>query len=73
MARFGNKTPKRNKQKVTKNGAELLEAAVRAHKAGDIKNAEALYLEAIKSGFHHEIAFSNLGLIYKRYWQTSMQ
>ena len=42
-----------------------MESAFRAHKAGDITNAEALYLNAINRGFDHEIAFSNLGVIYK--------
>jgi tetratricopeptide (TPR) repeat protein len=65
MAGFGNSTPNKNKQKISKNGLQLLEAAIRAHKIGDITNAEALYLNAINSGFHHEIAFSNLGVIYK--------
>ena len=65
MAGFGNSTPNTNKQKISKNGPQLLEAAVRAHKSGDITNAETLYLNAINSGFHHEIAFSNLGVIYK--------
>ena len=65
MTGFGNKTHNTNKQKITKNGPQLLESALRAHKTGDITNAEALYLNAINSGFHHEIAFSNLGVIYQ--------
>ena len=65
MAGFGNSTPNTNKRKIPKNGPQLLEAAIRAHKTGDIANAEALYLNAINSGFDHEIAFSNLGVIYK--------
>ena len=65
MAGFGNNNPNTKKQKIPKNGPQLLDAAVRAHKTGDITNAEALYLNAISSGFHHEIAFSNLGVIYK--------
>ena len=65
MAGFRNSTPNTNKQKTSKNGPQLLEAAVKAHKTGDITNAEKLYLNAINSGFHHEIAFSNLGVIYK--------
>ena len=65
MAGFGKGTPNKNKQQISRNGAQLLEAAVKAHKAGNIKNAESLYLDAINSGFRHEIAFSNLGLIYE--------
>ncbi len=65
MAGFGNSNPNTKKQKTPKNGPQLLEAAVRAHKTGDITKAEAQYLNAINSGFHHEIAFSNLGVIYK--------
>ena len=65
MAGFGNGIPARNKQKTSKNGPQLLEAAVRAHKKGDTTNAETLYIDAINSGFHHEIAFTNLGVIYK--------
>ncbi len=65
MAGFGNRTNNTNKQKITKNGSQLLESAVRAHKTGDITKAEELYLNAINSGFHHEIALSNLGVIYK--------
>ena len=65
MAGFGNSTQKTKKQTILKNGPQLLEAAVRAHKTGDIINAESLYLKIINSGFHHEIAFSNLGVIYK--------
>ena len=65
MARLEDSTPNIDKQKISQSGPKLLEAAVRAHKKGDIKNAESLYLNAIESGFHHEIAFSNLGVIYK--------
>ena len=65
MAEFENIAPNTNKQKISKNGPQLLKAAVRAHKTGDIENAEVLYLNTINSGFHHEIAFSNLGVIYK--------
>ncbi|QNJ12307.1 tetratricopeptide repeat protein [Synechococcus sp. M16.1] len=65
MAGFGNSNPNTKKQKIPKNGPQLLEAAIGAHKTGDITKAEALYLNAINSGFHHEIAFSNLGIIYK--------
>ena len=65
MAKFGNSTPNKNEQKITKNGPQLLKSALRAHKAGDIANAEAQYLNTINSGFHHEIAFTNLGVIYK--------
>ncbi|KZR89235.1 Demethylrebeccamycin-D-glucose O-methyltransferase [Synechococcus sp. MIT S9509] len=65
MAGFKKSEPNTKKKKISKNGPQLLEAAIKAHKAGDIKNAEALYLNAIDSGFHHEIAFSNLGVIYK--------
>ena len=49
----------------SKAGPRLLEAAVKLHKAGETRQAEDLYLRAIESGFHHEIAFSNLGVIYK--------
>ena len=65
MGGFGISTSDTNKRKISKNGPQLLEAAVRAHKTGDITSAEALYLNAINSGFHHEIAYSNLGVIYK--------
>ena len=65
MAGFGKITPSPNNKKGSKNGPQLLEAAVRAHKIGDIQNAEALYQKVINSGFHHEAAFSNLGVIYK--------
>ena len=65
MAGFGKSTPNKNKQQTSRNGSQLLEAAVKAHKAGNIENAESLYLDAINSGFCHEIAFSNLGVIYK--------
>ena len=65
MAGFGKETSKKNKQQVPKNGSQLMKAAVKAHKSGNIKNAESLYLDAIDSGFCHEIAFSNLGVIYK--------
>ena len=66
MAGFGNKTPNTNKKKIAMNGPQLLEAAIRAHTTGDITNAEVLYLNAINCGFHHETAFSNLGIIYKK-------
>ncbi len=46
-------------------GSATLEAAVKAHKAGDVESAERLYQQAISSGFSHQIAFSNLGVIYK--------
>ena len=65
MPGFKSDTPNTNKQKSYQNGPKLLEAAVRAHKIGDIKNAESLYLNSINSGFEHEVAFSNLGVIYK--------
>ena len=65
MAGFANKTPNINKKKIAKNGFQLLEAAIRAHKTGDIKNAEQLYQNAINSGCNNEIAFSNLGVIYQ--------
>ena len=54
-----------NKQNITKIGPSLLQAAVTAHKAGNIKKAELLYNKTIDCGFSHEIAFSNLGVIYK--------
>ena len=65
MTGFGKSKPSTNEQKISKNGSQLLESAVKAHKAGDVKNAEALYQNAINIGFSHEIAFSNLGIIYK--------
>ena len=45
--------------------SQLLEKAVKLHKGGQIAEAEIFYLQAIEAGFHHEIAFSNLGVIYK--------
>ena len=65
MAGLGKSTPNKNKQQIPRNGSQLLEAAVKSHKAGNIENAESLYLDAINCGFCHEIAFSNLGVIYK--------
>ncbi len=65
MAGTENSNQNTNQEKISKNGPQLLEAAVRAHQTGDIKNAEMLYLAAINSGFNHEIAYSNLGVIYK--------
>ena len=65
MAEFGNGTPNTKQQKITQNGPQLLESALRTHNTGDITNAETLYLNAINSGFHHEIAFANLGVIYQ--------
>ena len=61
MVGFGKDNPIARKHKSSKNGPMLLESAVIAHKAGDIVKAESPYLSAIDSGFHHEIAFSNLG------------
>ena len=52
-------------KKSYQNGPKLLEAGS-AHKIGDIKNAESLYLNSINSGFEHEVAFSNLELFTKR-------
>ena len=65
MTGFGDIAPNNNKKKNTTNGPELLKAAVKAHKIGDTITAEKLYLKAINSGFQHEIALSNLGVIYK--------
>ena len=65
MAEFGKSTPNKNKEQISNDGPQLLEAALRAHQIGDITNAETLYLNAINSGFHHEIVFSNLGVIYQ--------
>ena len=65
MAGFGSDIPNTNKQKISKNGPQLRKAAFRAHTTGDINNAEKLYLNAINGGFHHEVVFSNLGVIYK--------
>lgn len=65
MAGFGKNTPTKRNTSKTKKGARLLEEAIKAHKKGDTKAAEGFYIEAIESGFHHEIAFSNLGVIYK--------
>ena len=65
MAGFGTNDQTSNKPKNSKAGAKALESAVAAHKAGDIEKAETLYVKAISLGFHHEIAFSNLGVIYR--------
>ena len=66
MTGFGSSYPNKSKKKNFSNKVSLLlESAVQAHKEGDIKEAEVLYLNAIKSGCRNEIAFSNLGVIYK--------
>ena len=49
----------------TKSGPELFEDAIKLHKAGEIAKAEKLYLKSIDSGFHNELAFLNLGFIYR--------
>ncbi|WP_413681818.1 tetratricopeptide repeat protein [Prochlorococcus sp. MIT 1323] len=65
MKGFGKSELNKSVEKHNKSGRQLLKAAVKAHTAGNIQIAEELYLKAIDSGFHHEIAFSNLGVIYK--------
>ena len=65
MAGFGKNSPNTKKQKIIKNGSKFLEEAIKAHQAGDIIKAEALYLNTINSGVHNATAFSNLGVIYK--------
>ena len=65
MKGFGTNNRKKNKQNLAKNSLQLLGEAVTAHKKGDLENAESLYLKVINSGFPHEIALSNLGVIYK--------
>ena len=65
MEGFGSSNRTEIKRKDAKKGAKLLESAIKAHKTGDIGNAETLYKRAIDTGFKHEIAYSNLGIIYK--------
>ena len=66
MPGFG-QSKERNKSKATSTQLQtLLNEAVRLHKAGQIEKAENLYLQALSSGFEHEIILSNLGVIYKR-------
>ena len=66
MAGFGDRKTNSDEHKNSENGPQLLEAAVMAHKSGDIKKAETLYIDTLNSGFLHEIAFSNLGVIYTK-------
>lgn len=70
MSGFGGTDLKKINRKSVTDGAELLEEAVNAHKLGQLQLAEKLYLKAINSGFRHEIAFSNLGVIYKNSGRT---
>jgi len=59
---------KRNPRKINNRNlseSKALEAAIRAHRVGDIKNAESLYKLAIARGCNHPAVFSNLGVIYK--------
>ncbi|MDB4590010.1 tetratricopeptide repeat protein, partial [bacterium] len=66
MEGFGEqKENTRNIQSTNIIGPQLLEKAVKLHQGGQIAKAETFYLQAIEAGFHHEIAFSNLGVIYK--------
>ena len=66
MAGFGEQKGNTLKRKSSlKTGPQLLKKAVKLHQGGQIAEAETFYLQAIQAGFHHEIAFSNLGVIYK--------
>ena len=65
MSGFG-KEKRKSAETERKTGHELLEKAIKLHQNGKIFEAEQLYLKAIKIGFHHEICFANLGVIFKR-------
>ena len=54
-----------NTESRKKTASELLGDAIKLHKDGKLVEAEAFYLQTIASGFHCEIACSNLGVIYK--------
>ncbi|MBV2352102.1 tetratricopeptide repeat protein [Synechococcus sp. HK05] len=66
MAGFGQSKQRNESKPSTKQLQTLVEEAVRLHKAGQIDEAETLYLQALNSGLEHEIILSNLGVIYKR-------
>ena len=46
--------------------SQLFKLAVKAHQEGNTKQAELLYLNAIKNGIQVESCYSNLGVIYKK-------
>ena len=67
MAGFGEQKEKKRRpqQKPQTSGERLLNDAINHHMRGELVNAENGYREAIKTGYHNHVIFTNLGVICK--------